>query len=137
MMTTYGIRHNPEHFGLIPLFLFLIKHPPTYPPTHPHITKIIIIIYMSSSFSLCKYKNILGKPNEGIHSIRIANIAVVDVVMTVIGAFIIHRIINRYLPYSFFFILFILFLLGIILHYIFCVPTTINKIINQLIHLFY
>ncbi len=28
---------------------------------------------------LCKYKNILGEPNKGFHSIRICNISVSDV----------------------------------------------------------
>ena len=30
-------------------------------------------------FGLCRYKNALGRPGKGIHSYRIANIAVVDV----------------------------------------------------------
>ena len=33
-------------------------------------------------FGLCKYKNALGRPGKGIHSFRIANIAVVDVLLT-------------------------------------------------------
>ena len=28
--------------------------------------------------SLCKYKDILSKPNEGVHSIKIFNISIVD-----------------------------------------------------------
>jgi len=34
----------------------------------------------------CKYKNILGEPNKGVHSYKILNIAVVDVVLIFIYA---------------------------------------------------
>ena len=40
-------------------------------------------------FGLCRYKNALGRPGKGIHSYRIANIAVVDVALTVLMAYII------------------------------------------------
>ncbi len=33
-------------------------------------------------FGLCRYKNALGKPGKGIHSFRIANIAVADGLLT-------------------------------------------------------
>ena len=39
--------------------------------------------------SLCAYKNILGEPNKGIHSYRVFNIAIVDVLMTIITAYVI------------------------------------------------
>lgn len=75
---------------------------------------------------LCEYKDILGKPGQGIHSYRIFNIAIVDVLMTVCAAFIIHILTPRY---RFWVILMILFLLGIILHRLFCVKTTIDKLL--------
>ena len=31
----------------------------------------------------CKYKDIFGKPNEGIHSFRIFNISVIDTLLTI------------------------------------------------------
>lgn len=75
--------------------------------------------------NLCKYKDALGKPNEGIHSYRIFNIAIADVIMTFIGAFIISYFYNiSFIRTSFF-----LFILGIILHRIFCVQTTIDKLL--------
>jgi len=77
------------------------------------------------NYSLCPYKNIFGKPKEGAHSHRIFNIAIVDVVSTIIGAYIISKIGN----YNFNSTLIILFLLGIILHRLFCVRTTIDKIL--------
>ena len=41
-----------------------------------------------SSFNLCKYRNALGVPGKGAHSIRLGSVAVVDVIMTLLGAFI-------------------------------------------------
>jgi len=75
---------------------------------------------------LCKYKDIFGKVGEGIHSYRIFNIAIVDVLLTILAAYLIHLF---YKKYSFLFILLILFILGIILHRIFCVKTTIDKLL--------
>ena len=40
---------------------------------------------------LCSYKNILGEPSNGVHGYRIFNIAIVDVLLTIIMAFIIHN----------------------------------------------
>lgn len=75
--------------------------------------------------NLCKYKDIFGKPNTGVHSYRIFNIAIVDVLLTILVAFIIARLIKK----PFWIVLLILFLLGIILHHLFCVKTTIDKLI--------
>ena len=74
---------------------------------------------------LCKYKDILGKPNEGIHKYRIFNIAIVDVLLTIFVAF----IISFFSKINFFIILILLFIAGIILHRIFCVRTTVDKIL--------
>ena len=73
---------------------------------------------------LCKYKDLLGKVDEGVHSYRIFNIAIVDVLLTILAAFIIHLFLPKY---HFFFILLFLFILGIILHRLFCVRTTVDK----------
>jgi len=75
--------------------------------------------------NLCKYKNILGKPNEGIHSFRFCGLAIVDVILTIIAAFLISYFKNI----SFFISLLGLFLLGIFLHKLFCVRTSIDKIL--------
>ena len=77
---------------------------------------------------LYKYKNIFGKVGTGIHSYRIFNIAIADVLLTIIGAYLIHL----FNPKSnFYVILFVLFVLGIILHRIFCVKTTIDKLLFE------
>jgi len=75
--------------------------------------------------NLCKYRNILGEPDKGIHSYRLFGVAINDVVMTVIAAF----IISYFYKYSFFYVLIFLFILGIILHRLFCVRTTIDKLL--------
>lgn len=66
-----------------------------------------------------------GKVDQGIHSYRIFNIAIVDVLMTVIAAFLIHY----FAKINFFVVLILLFLLGIICHRVFCVHTTIDNLL--------
>ena len=73
----------------------------------------------------CPYKNILGKPNEGVHSYRFANIAIVDVIMTIIVALIISVV----FAISFWKVLGVSFILGIVLHRFFCVRTTVDKLL--------
>lgn len=75
----------------------------------------------------CAYKNMFGKLGEGIHSYRIWNVAVLDILVTCFSAFLINRI---FFPrYHYFVILIAFFLLGIVLHRVFCVRTTIDKMI--------
>jgi len=75
---------------------------------------------------LCKYKDLFGKVGKGVHSYRIFNIAIIDVLLTVIIAYIIYLLMPQY---NFFLILIILFILGILLHRLFCVKTTIDKLL--------
>jgi len=74
----------------------------------------------------CKYNKILGIPKKGIHSIRIINIAIIDVIMTIILSYIIHFFYPKYKIEK---ILLILFILGIFFHRLFCVSTTIDKLL--------
>lgn len=80
-----------------------------------------------------KYSDIFGKPNEGVHSTRLLDIAIVDLLATIGGSVIISGIISfiikENLSKIFIIIFFILLLLGIIFHRLFCVDTTINKLI--------
>jgi len=75
--------------------------------------------------SLCKYKNLLGIPNKGIHSYRFMGVAIADVIMTIIGAILISFFLKKPLVYT----CVTLFILGIILHRLFCVRTTIDKLL--------
>ena len=85
--------------------------------------------------SLCKYANALGEPGKGVHSIRLFNIAVVDVLFTIILALVFalffKYVIKLEATFTIIFIINLvsLFILGIILHKIFCVRTTIDKIL--------
>ena len=76
-------------------------------------------------FDLCKYKDLFGIPGQGVHSFRIFNIAVYDVALTVLGAF----LISYFMKFNFYYTLLVLFILGIILHKLFCVRTTIDKLL--------
>jgi hypothetical protein len=79
----------------------------------------------TNSIGLCAYKNALGIPRQGIHSYRIFNIAVMDVIMTIIGAYIFSLIFRTPFLYT----SIGLFILGIVLHRLFCVRTTVDKIL--------
>jgi uncharacterized membrane protein len=74
---------------------------------------------------LCKYKNALGEPGKGIHSYRLFGVAIADVIMTIVGAF----LIAYFFKLSFIKTLLVLFLTGIVLHRLFCVRTTIDKLL--------
>jgi hypothetical protein len=74
---------------------------------------------------LCKYKNIFGEPNKGIHAYRLFDVAIIDVVFTFLGAFIIARIFKI----SLFYTCAAVFLSGIVAHRLFCVRTKIDRVL--------
>lgn len=78
---------------------------------------------MSCPFA--KYSDIFGEVGKGVHAYRILDVAIVDVVATVVVSALVSFAFNI----NFIIILICLFLLGIILHRLFCVDTTINKLI--------
>ena len=78
-----------------------------------------------ASINLCKYRNALGVPGKGAHSIRLGDVAIVDVIMTLLGAYIIAYFTRT----SFAWTAAGFFILGIILHRLFCVRTTIDKLL--------
>ena len=80
--------------------------------------------------NLCKYKNIFGEPKKGIHSYRIFNIAIIDVILTIIFGI----VISYYTKIKKIYCIIFLFILGIIFHYLFCVNTTINNFIYNFIY---
>ena len=84
--------------------------------------------------SLCKYKNIFGEPNTGIHSIRLFNVAIFDVLATLLFAVIFHQVIfvnllNIGNTVKLWMVILVFYLLGILLHRLFCVRTTIDKLL--------
>lgn len=73
----------------------------------------------------CKYKDLLGKPGTGFHSFRIGGIAVGDTIFV----FICCIIISYLFDYSLLITTLGIFLLGIIVHRMFCVRTTVDKLL--------
>ena len=80
-------------------------------------------------FGLCKSElkkildKYLGTVNAGVHSHRIFNIAYVDVIMTIVGSLLLAWVMN----WNYFRTIVGMFILGIILHRVFCVRTTVDK----------
>jgi hypothetical protein len=72
---------------------------------------------------LCKYKYSLGIPGKGVHK-HYMGIAYMDVIGTIGIALLLYLIFPKS---NLFAILALLFLLGIFLHRLFCVETTIDK----------
>jgi hypothetical protein len=66
-----------------------------------------------------KWKDIFGKPNENIHSIRLFDFAIIDILMTLLGAF----LLSKYFKKNSCLLFIILFIYGQIFHILFCVKT--------------
>ena len=75
------------------------------------------------TLNLCRYKDIFGRPREGAHAYRIFDIAVVDVVATIVVAYVCSRLFGVVFWKS----LVALFIIGILSHRAFCVRTTVDK----------
>jgi hypothetical protein len=74
--------------------------------------------------SLCKYKNLFGEAGKttGIRKYRILGISIIDVVVVILFAYLIARAFR--LP--FIITTFAIFLLGILVHRLFCVKTAVD-----------
>lgn len=77
---------------------------------------------MDISF-LKDYRDILGKPKQGVHSYRILDVPLTDYLMTIVGAF----IISYYTDIPVVLTTIGLFFIGILLHIIFGVPTNTTR----------
>ena len=73
----------------------------------------------------CQYKNMFGQVKQGIHSYRIFDFAVLDIAVTVVIAW----GISYFLKTPFIYTTIAFFLLGIVVHRLFCVRTTMDKIL--------
>lgn len=83
--------------------------------------------------NLCKYSDIAGKPREGLHSIRLFDIAIIDVILTIVGTLILYQIFSYFFEISNYVsrlgLICIAFVSGIIMHRLFCVRTKIDTIL--------
>lgn len=70
-------------------------------------------------------KKIFGEPNKGVHSYRIFNIAYMDVIATILGSIFLARL----MKWNYLYTMIGMFLLGIVLHRLFCVRTTVDKLL--------
>ena len=72
---------------------------------------------------LCRYRDALGKPGEGIHRWRIGGLALVDTLLTLALAGGIAQILKK----NFWAVLVILLVAAVAMHALFCVPTALNR----------
>lgn len=75
---------------------------------------------------LCKYKNIFGVPGQGFHSMRLLDVAMFDYVGTILLAVIVSKFTKIPLVLS----TILMFVLGLVLHWVFCVPTSALKFLG-------
>lgn len=80
-------------------------------------------------FGACKYRWAFGKEGEGAHSFRLFDVAVVDVALTLVGGALLTASTGELTRVRFATVTALLFLLGIALHRLFCVNSTVNKAI--------
>lgn len=79
---------------------------------------------------LCQYKDVFGKPGETVHSYRVFDIAIIDAILVMIIAVVIKVILDKHYPgISLGYILLAVFTTGILAHRIFCVRTTVDKLL--------
>ena len=74
----------------------------------------------------CQYRELLGRPREGLHAYRFYDFAIVDIMLTFLGAW----IISYFTKWPYHYTLPSLFLTGIVLHRLFCVQTTLDRLIG-------
>lgn len=67
--------------------------------------------------------NLIGVPGEGIHSYRIFNVAYMDVIIVLLAAILIAWAMN----WSYMKTIVGIFVLGIVVHKVLCVGTTLDK----------
>lgn len=72
----------------------------------------------------CEYKNLLGEPGKGVHS-HFMGFAWRDTLMTIIGGLIIALVFKFNVLYT----IIAVFIIGILFHRLFCVRTTVDKIL--------
>ena len=73
---------------------------------------------------LCKYKDIFGKPKKGLHSIRMFDIAIIDM----LGTLGVSYFISQYFEINFIVVFIGMLIFSVIIHKLFCVETTLTKL---------
>jgi hypothetical protein len=83
-------------------------------------------VYLQMS---CRYRDALGVPGEGVHSYRLFNSALADVGLLLLFAWLVKFLASLYTPVSYALAVLISFLIGVVLHRVFCVRTTVDRIL--------
>lgn len=82
---------------------------------------------------LCQYSEALGRPGKGIHSYRIelfgVDLAAVDLLMTAAAAVLFGWLLFGWDLLAMIVLFFVLWWVGIVLHFVFCVKTPITELI--------
>ena len=73
----------------------------------------------------CAYKDLFGAPGTGAHAVRFAGVAIVDVILTVL----VGLLLAWAMDWPTWYVIAALFVLGILAHRLFCVRTTVDKIL--------
>ena len=74
---------------------------------------------------LCQYRDVFGSPGEGAHSYRFMGVAIVDVVLTILGGWMI-ALASGWPVWK---VMIGVFVAGIVFHRLFCVNTTVNTLL--------
>ena len=74
----------------------------------------------------CKYRDIFGIPGKGFHSVRLMDVALGDYIGTILLAILMSHVTKYPLVLTTIF----MFILGLILHILFCVPTSASKFLG-------
>lgn len=72
---------------------------------------------------LCRHKHVFGRPGAGAHAVRIAGLAFVDLALTLLAAL----AISWHWRIAFWKTALALILLGVGVHWLFCVDTALNR----------
>lgn len=77
------------------------------------------------SSPLCRFQHSLGRPGEGVHALRLGPVALVDVLFTLLAAWLLHRWV--WPRTAFWIVALLLWLLGVLAHRLFCVRTAVDR----------
>jgi len=75
---------------------------------------------------LCEYRDIFGVARQGVHSTRLLDVALFDYIGTIVLAIIVSKFTKLPLVLS----TILMFVLGLVLHWVFCVPTSALKFLG-------
>jgi hypothetical protein len=73
---------------------------------------------------LCEYKDLLGVPGQGVHT-HFMGVAWRDIVATIVGGLVFALVFKFNVLYT----IIAAFIIGILFHRLFCVRTTVDKIL--------